>query len=79
MDWRLAVAKNRLSEVVRLALSDGPQRISRRNDAVMVISEAEYRALKGETPSLVNQLLSGPSFEGVDLTRDPSGMRDLSL
>lgn len=79
MEWRLADAKNRLSEVVRLALAEGPQRISRRNDAVIVISEAEYQNLKGEAPSFVDHLLSGPSLEGVDLTRDQSTMRDVSL
>ena len=79
MEWRLADAKNRLSEVVRLALAEGPQRISRRNDSVIVISEAEYQTLKGDAPSFVDHLLSGPSLEDVDLTRDRTGMRDISL
>ena len=79
MEWRLADAKNRLSEVVRLALAEGPQRISRRNDSVIVISEEEYKALTGEKPDFVDHLLTGPSLEGVDLTRDRSGMRDVSL
>ena len=38
MTWKLAEAKARLSEVVRLALVDGPQRIERRNDAVVVVA-----------------------------------------
>jgi len=79
MEWRLADAKNRFSELVRRALAEGPQRVSRRNDAVIVISEAEYRSLKGDTPSFVDHLLSGPSLEGIDLTRDQSTTRDVSL
>ena len=45
MDWPLAEAKNKLSEVFDRALKDGPQRISRRGkDRVVVIAEAEYLA-----------------------------------
>jgi len=41
--WQLQEAKNRLSEVVRLAQSDGPQTITvRGTDAVVVISIEEY-------------------------------------
>jgi antitoxin Phd len=76
MDWRLAEAKNRLSEVIGLALREGPQRITRRKEAVMVISEAEYRSLRGRAPRFVDHLLHGPSLEGLDLARDRSGMRD---
>lgn len=37
MDWRLADAKNRFSELVTKALTDGPQRVRRREQAVMVL------------------------------------------
>ena len=53
MIWKLADAKNKFSEVVRQALSNGPQRIERRNDALYLMSEEEYRRLSGEKPSLV--------------------------
>jgi prevent-host-death family protein len=61
-------AKNRLSEVMRRALTEGPQRIARRDGAVIVIAEAEYRRLTGEKPSLTQYLMQGPSLDGVDLT-----------
>lgn len=48
MDWQLADAKNRLSEVVNRALTEGPQRIERRGDRVVVLSEAEYDRLTGK-------------------------------
>lgn len=79
MDWPVAEAKNRLSEVMRRALEEGPQRIARRGAAVIVLSEAEYRRLTGERPDLARHLLEGPSLEGVDLARDPGAMRPSGL
>ena len=79
MVWQLAEAKNRFSEVVRLALQEGPQKVTRRGDAVIVLSEAEYRRLSGEKPSFLEYLASGPSLEGLDLSRDSSPMRDVDL
>ena len=48
MDWRLADAKNRFSELVNMALREGPQRVHRRSDEVVVISAQEYERLIGE-------------------------------
>jgi antitoxin Phd len=80
MDWKLADAKNKFSEVVKRALTEGPQRITRRDDAVIVVSETEYQRLTGQRPGFRDYLLgSGPSLEGVDLTRDRSPDRDVSL
>jgi prevent-host-death family protein len=48
--WQLRKAKNRLSEAVRLAQSDGPRNITvRGEDAVVVISAAEFRREHPET------------------------------
>ena len=77
--WNLADAKNRFSEVVNLALTKGPQRIRRRNDEVFVISAAEYNRMKGKGTGLKAHLFNAPSFEGVDLTRDQSSMRDVKF
>ena len=80
MDWKLADAKNKFSEVVRRALTEGPQRITRRDDVVVIISEDEYAQLTGQQPGFSDYLLdSGPSLEGVDLTRDRSRARGVSL
>jgi len=38
MEWRLANAKNRFSELVNRALNGGPQLVLRRRDAVVVVS-----------------------------------------
>ena len=79
MDWQLAEAKNRLSEVVNRALTEGPQRIKRRGDRVVVLSEAEYDRLTGKHQSLVEFLLDGPDLSDLDITRDESPMRDVEL
>jgi antitoxin Phd len=82
MEWRLAEAKNRFSEVVNRALVEGPQRVLRRKDAVVVIAERDYEELAGTRPSFKEFLLgrgSGVDFDGVDLARDRSPMRDTRL
>lgn len=79
MEWQLADAKNRFSELVSQALRVGPQRVRRRNEAVVVISAKEYERLKGERLSFKEYLLAGESLEGVDLTRDRSPIREADL
>jgi antitoxin Phd len=80
MDWRLIEAKNRFSELVNRALAEGPQRVLRRDDAVVVIAERDYEKLTGTSPSFKKFLLGrGPSLEGLDLTRDRSPMRKAKL
>jgi prevent-host-death family protein len=82
MEWRLAEAKNKFSEVVNRALVEGPQRILRRKDAVVVIAERDYEKLAGTRPSFKDFLFgrgAGADFEGVDLARDRSPMRKTSL
>lgn len=79
MTWNLADAKNRLSEVVNLALSEGPQTITRRKDAVVVVSAEKYAELTGRRQSFKDFLMSGPPLDGLDLERDKSPMRDVEL
>lgn len=79
MEWQLADAKNRFSELVSQALRVGPQRVRRRNESVVVISATEYEQLKGERASFKDYLLIGETLEGVDLARDRSPMREVSL
>ena len=85
MEWKLAEAKNRFSELVNLALSEGPQRVVRRGDAVVVLSESQFDKLTGKRAGFKEFLLgrgseeSGmedPDFDILDLERDRSLMRD---
>jgi antitoxin Phd len=80
MEWRLADAKNRFSELVNRALVEGPQRVSRRDDAVVVMAERDYEKLTGTRPSFKEFLLGdGPSLEGLELARDRSPIREAKL
>jgi len=77
MEWRLAEAKNRFSELVTRAIAVGPQRVRRRNDEVVVISAETYARLKGEKLSFKEYLMQGESLDGVILDRDRSSMREV--
>jgi prevent-host-death family protein len=84
--WQLQTAKAQLSELVEAALRGEPQRITRRGkDAVMVLSEQAYVALKrsakNDAPDFVAHLLAMPRERGVRVkpvaVRTKLVMRDL--
>jgi prevent-host-death family protein len=79
MTWNLAEAKNRLTEVVNLALTEGPQTITRRHDTVVLISAETYAKLTGKKLDFKEYLLQGAGLDELDLTRDQSPMRDVEL
>lgn len=79
MDWQVADAKNRFSELMTQALTAGPQKVRRRNQAVVIIAEEEYLRLVGERPSFKAFLLNGPDLSGLDLERDRAPGREVSL
>ncbi len=80
MNWQLAEAKNKFSELVSLAITEGPQFVSRRDQTVVVINQTAYEALLGKKPDFKSFLMDKhPSLEGLDLTRDLSSGRDIVL
>ena len=79
MEWKLADAKNRFSEVVSRALNEGPQIVRRRNDKVVVLAQREYEKLTGSPLSFVDYLLAGPGLDDVALDRDKTPMRETML
>lgn len=78
MEWRLADAKNRFSELFTLAITLGPQRVRRRNDAVVILSEKDYERITGRRPDFKEFLIQGESFEGLHLSRDAAAGADIS-
>ncbi len=65
MNRPLEDAKNHLSKVAREARSDGPQIVRVRSErAAVVLSATEYDALPTGRRPLVDDLLSGPSWDG---------------
>jgi antitoxin Phd len=80
MIWQLQDAKQRFSELVRLARTEGPQVVTRRGDrAVVVLSAEDYDRLTGTRPDLVEFLLTGPDFDALELERSTERAREVSL
>ncbi len=76
--WQLQEAKNKLSEVIDDALTEGPQLITRRGEEVaIVLSYSEYQRLTGTNESLYDFFRRSP-LVGVelDLSRDKDDVPD---
>jgi prevent-host-death family protein len=69
--WQLQEAKNRFSEMVSKALSDGPQTVTRHGeDAVVVLSVKEFKKMNSQKEgSLLEFFQKSPLF-GVELNLD---------
>ena len=77
--WQLQVAKNKLSEVVDLAIRTGPQEITRHGKkAAIVLSAREYQRLKARKGSLADFLRQSPLAE-LDLRRRKDLSREVDL
>lgn len=77
--WQLQDAKNRFSQVVEEALTEGPQTVTRRGEPVVVVVSVEtWRKLAGEQPSLKDYLRS-VSLDDLDLTRERGERRETEL
>ncbi len=80
--WQMQEAKARLSEVVKLAESEGPQDITVHGRSVaVVVSRATFERLSGSGQSLVDFIRQSPlhGLEELDFERDKSVTRDLTL
>lgn len=80
--WQLQEAKNRLSEVVDLALTEGPQIVTRHGKEVaVVVSTADFarrRPGRGRRGTVVS-FLRGLSFKGAHLELERSKDLDREL
>ncbi|HEV7653664.1 MAG TPA: type II toxin-antitoxin system Phd/YefM family antitoxin [Mycobacteriales bacterium] len=73
-------AKQRFSEVVRSAETDGPQFVTRHGDEVAVVLDIrEYRRLKAGAPDLKAFLRSEPLVDPPDIDRSQDLARPVSL
>lgn len=79
--WQLQDAKNRFSEVVRKASTEGPQTVTKHGkDSVIVLSVEDYQKLERPKTSLVDFFQNSPLADvEFDTKRDESKDRDLSL
>ena len=66
MAWQLQEAKQRISELVRRTLEEGPQVVTRHGEEVIVVVLAgEFRRTSGEKLDFKEYLMSAP--EGLEL------------
>jgi prevent-host-death family protein len=80
MRWQVQEAKQRLSELIRSALTDGPQVVTRRGeDVAVVISMDEYRRLRSPRTDFREFLRAVPDIDGLDITRDREPTRIVEL
>ena len=81
MSWQLQEAKQQFSRLVRCALDEGPQVVTRRGEEVVVVLSAEeYRRLTGEKMSLAEFLLAdGPDLSLLDIRRSRDPAREVEL
>lgn len=79
--WAVQDAKNRLSEVIDRALTDGPQTITRRGrETAVVVSVDEFRAMTRREGSLVEFFRKSPLCGvDLDLTRQKDTGRETEL
>jgi len=80
--WKLEDAKARLSEVVRLAGTAGPQLVTvRGQEAAVILAPEEYRRLlpkpKGHLPLV--RFLQGLGLSGIDIEREIDRGREIDL
>lgn len=80
MDWQLQDAKSRFSEMVRRTLEEGPQKITRHGEEVVVVIAAdEFYRLAGGKPDFKKFLMGAPDFGELDIRRDRSLPREVDL
>lgn len=79
--WQLQEAKARLSELIKKAAKDGPQKITVHGvPTAIVISTQEYERLKRPSQSFVKFLRSSPLYGlKLELTRKQTLTRDVDL
>lgn len=79
MIWSLQDAKQRFSELVDRARSEGAQVVTRRGREVVVVLAVErYRELVGDDDRFKELLLSGPNLAQLEIIR-PDGGRIVEL
>ena len=78
--WQLHDAKQRFSELVRRAIEEGPQTVTRRGkDAVVVISATQLDRLIAGGDDFKDFLCSAPDLDALDLRREDAPARRVEL
>ena len=79
MNWQLQEAKQKFSELVRRALTSGPQVVTRHGRAaVVVVSAEDYRRLRGGA-GFKEFLRTAPDLSRLGIRRDRRPGRRVTL
>ena len=79
MIWQVTDAKAQLPEILERVSEEGPQIVTHHDKRYVIISEDEYVPLPEKKMGFIDYLRSAPSFDGVEIERDKSPMRDIEL
>ena len=80
MRWQLQEAKQRFSEIVRQAMTDGPQVVTRHGrDAVIVVDIGDFERLTGGRTDFKAFLQAAPDLEALDIERSREPARPIDL
>lgn len=80
--WQVASAKNRFSELLTRAETEGPQRVRRRVRTFVLPTEEQLEGMKAgpeRKMSLGEYLLNAPKLEGLVIARGRSPWREIDL
>ncbi|MEN9865794.1 MAG: hypothetical protein RL748_1384 [Pseudomonadota bacterium] len=80
--WQIQEAKARLSELLKLSESEGPQDITLHGKSVaVVLSRSAYDKMSGNQQSLVEFMQQSPLYglEEIEFERDQSETREVAL
>ena len=80
--WQMQEAKARLSELVKLAESEGPQDITLHGKSVaVVLSRTAFESLSGSKQSLVEFMRHSPLYglDEIEFERDRSATREVAF
>ncbi|MBF0431312.1 MAG: type II toxin-antitoxin system Phd/YefM family antitoxin [Fibrobacteria bacterium] len=77
--WQLQEAKSKFSELVKKAVSSGPQVVTKRGvNTIVILSVEDYKKLNKPKNSLVKFFEQSPRVN-LDITRSKEKGRDISL
>ena len=70
MTWQLREAKQKFSQLIKQAVAEGPQAVTRQGKTVVIIVSAEdFRRLTGGKRDFTDFLLSGPDVSALEIER----------
>ncbi|MGI8405717.1 MAG: prevent-host-death protein [Thermomicrobiales bacterium] len=79
MTWQHSDAQAHLEDVVDNVRTDCPQHMVKGDEEVVILAGNDFRRLNPEDTGFLDAFMSGPSFDGVDISRDQNLLRDVEL